>query len=937
MKDFKKHILIVLLLFTTFCFSQDYFFNDDFNDNSKKWYVGNTNNFDLKVFNGRYYYEYKNTEKNLLIFSPKFKINTSDNFEMESSIQKISGVQDYGYGMFIQKENKDRLELTITSNGYYQINQKKNGSFTTIHKWTKSEDIKKGNYAVNTLKIKKNGTIISFYVNNKLLISKSISEVYGNSAGYIINRNQKISIDYLRIKKATKNSYNNNITSVNTSLNETFSSNSNKWTISNNEFVTYDINSGKYYLEHKKEKGGYSSTINNVIDETKDFEFETKIDKISGVTNYSYGIMWGKKSDSSFRFYITSNGYYKFVRNVKGKEEKIINWKTTSFINKKNGASNIIKIKKQNNRYLFYINGNYINESDFEPFYGNHIGFILFNKQKIAIDYLKVKQNKNSNNNNNSIVAKQMSVPVSDNFTNNNNGWILNSTDNYSAEINNGKFVLDRKIKGGIFFKNEIDLNTQKDFILETSFTKQTGASNLTYGLTFGRKNSANEYSFFLSNTGQYLYRKYENNKYSAIIPWTQADVIKTNLYQENVIKIVKSNQLLRFYINNVYVNEFPFEGFFGNKIGFTVYDKQKIAVNYFRVKYQTTNHNNPPIIVISEPNVEEKRGFKIVKAKKITVRGHASDSDGIYEILINGVEANVSENGNFVANVPLKYGKNELIVSATDLKQATTTKKFTIKRKSNTNFDTNSEVITNNANQNIDLGFGKYYALIIGVSDYEDESIDDLEGKPLRDAEKLRQVLTQQYNFNSQNVIVLKNPKDNEINRELFKLRKKITTKDNLLLFYAGHGVFQDEIGSWLPSNAIMEYEENLFSNSSLVDHFKAIKSKHTLLISDACFSGSIFKTRDVTKTPKSIQRKFELPSKKAITSGTLKTVPNESVFFKYLIKRLENNPNKYLSARKLFDMIEDPVINNSENKPQYGTIHGIGDEGGDFIFIKK
>lgn len=273
---------------------------------------------------------------------------------MESSIQKISGVQDYGYGMFIQEENKDRLEITITGNGYYQINQKKKGTLTTIHKWTKSADIKKGNYAVNTLKIKKDGATLSFYVNNNFLISKTITGISANSAGYVINRNQKISIDYIRIKKASTNS-NNNINTTNTSLNETFSSNSNKWSISNNEFVNYDIKYGKYYLEHKKEKGGYSSTINNVIDETKDFELETKIDKISGVTNYSYGIMWGKKSTSSFRFYITSNGYYKFVRNVKGKEEKIINWKLTSFINKKNGASNIIKIKKQNNRYLFYI------------------------------------------------------------------------------------------------------------------------------------------------------------------------------------------------------------------------------------------------------------------------------------------------------------------------------------------------------------------------------------------------------------------------------------------------------------------------------------------------------------------------------------------------------------------------------------------------------
>jgi hypothetical protein len=29
--------------------------------------------------------------------------------------------------------------------------------------------------------------------------------------------------------------------------------------------------------------------------------------------------------------------------------------------------------------------------------------------------------------------------------------------------------------------------------------------------------------------------------------------------------------------------------------------------------------------------------------------------------------------------------------------------------------------------------------------------------------------------------------------------------------------------------------------------------------------------------------------------------------------------------------------VINNSENIPQFGTIQNVGDEGGDFIFIKR
>ena len=42
-----------------------------------------------------------------------------------------------------------------------------------------------------------------------------------------------------------------------------------------------------------------------------------------------------------------------------------------------------------------------------------------------------------------------------------------------------------------------------------------------------------------------------------------------------------------------------------------------------------------------------------------------------------------VYEDGTFIANVPLKIGSNKLVVKATDIKQASSTKRFNIKRKS--------------------------------------------------------------------------------------------------------------------------------------------------------------------------------------------------------------------------------------------------------------
>jgi hypothetical protein len=64
---------------------------------------------------------------------------------------------------------------------------------------------------------------------------------------------------------------------------------------------------------------------------------------------------------------------------------------------------------------------------------------------------------------------------------------------------------------------------------------------------------------------------------------------------------------------------------------------------------------------------------------------------------------------------------------------------------------------------------------------------------------------------------------------------------------------------------------------------------------------------------------------------------VPDESVFIKYLVKRLDENEEKFLPSEILFSSFKTAVMNNSPNVPQYGVIQNVGDEGGDFIFIHK
>ena len=233
-----------------------------------------------------------------------------------------------------------------------------------------------------------------------------------------------------------------------------------------------------------------------------------------------------------------------------------------------------------------------------------------------------------------------------------------------------------------------------------------------------------------------------------------------------------------------------------------------------------------------------------------------------------------------------------------------------------------------------------RYHGLFIAVQDYDDESVVDL-NQPIDDSYALMNELKAEYHFGEDDIIFLKNPDRATIIETFDHLTEKVESNDNFLIFYAGHGIWDEDIeqGYWLPSDAKKSSKAAWLSNGTIRDYIRAIDSKHTLLITDACFSGGILKTREAFTASRAMLEMYKLPSRKAMTSGALKTVPDKSVFIEYLIKALKSNDQPLISADQLFTNFKYNVINNSPNGqvPQYGVISQADDEGGEFIFLKQ
>ena len=235
---------------------------------------------------------------------------------------------------------------------------------------------------------------------------------------------------------------------------------------------------------------------------------------------------------------------------------------------------------------------------------------------------------------------------------------------------------------------------------------------------------------------------------------------------------------------------------------------------------------------------------------------------------------------------------------------------------------------------------FGRYHALVIGINDYQ--YLPRLE-TAVNDASALADLLRQRYGFE---VTLLLNPTRRAVIRALDKLRGELTHRDNLLIYYAGHGVLDAEAdtGFWQPVDAEEGTQAEWIPVATVTGTVKVMSAKHVMVVSDSCYSGTL--TRGVSVAVRTgAERATELAplsrlrSRTALVSGGLEPVydgggDGHSVFTRALLTALREN-REVLDGHALFTAVRRPVVVNADQTPRYSDIRLAGHEGGDFLFV--
>jgi len=212
--------------------------------------------------------------------------------------------------------------------------------------------------------------------------------------------------------------------------------------------------------------------------------------------------------------------------------------------------------------------------------------------------------------------------------------------------------------------------------------------------------------------------------------------------------------------------------------------------------------------------------------------------------------------------------------------------------------------------------------------------------------------ILKEQYGFS---VTLLLNASRYDILAGLNTLRERLTSEDNLLIYYAGHGELdrKNQRGNWLPIDAEPKSTANWISNITITDVLNAMAVKQLLVVADSCYSGTLTRSAlgrleggvSRAEAVKVLQAMARQRSRMALTSGGVEPVIDtlggqNSVFARLFIELLQSNSG-VLAGQELFSHLQLGVAAVAQRVdisqvPEYAPIKFAGHESGDFFFVR-
>lgn len=327
----------------------------------------------------------------------------------------------------------------------------------------------------------------------------------------------------------------------------------------------------------------------------------------------------------------------------------------------------------------------------------------------------------------------------------------------------------------------------------------------------------------------------------------------------------------------------------------------------------------------------QEKPVIELTQTRSLDQKltGKITDKSSVPLFIIDGNEVQLDKRGLFEYKLNLKPDENIIKMEAYDSAGNYTMQETKI----------SGTEIYQSLTKDVE-----YHALVIGINNYK--HLPDLK-TPINDATAIKDILEKQYGFN---VTMLKNANRKFIINQIEKLRTNLKPNHKLLIYYAGHGYFDEKTDRsfWLPADAEKEDSAYWISSLEIKTNLLYSNPKNILVVSDSCFSGTLSGKRyrslpsENDTASDSIQTKLSRPCRLLLSSGGNEPVvdgnKNHSIFAEAFLWSLKEPPAEVFSVADIFPGIYEIVTNgDTKQKPDLEYIQETGHvPGGGFVFRK-
>ncbi len=357
----------------------------------------------------------------------------------------------------------------------------------------------------------------------------------------------------------------------------------------------------------------------------------------------------------------------------------------------------------------------------------------------------------------------------------------------------------------------------------------------------------------------------------------------------------------------------------------------------------------DPPLVSIRGVQVVSKRRdvYLSTKANR-SITGRVLAPAGLWDLRVNGMVVEVDNQGIFTFQLPVvrtQENTTPVDIVALDIQNKRSISSL------NVVWGESPTSLQGSLSAQSQKPFGQYYALVIGNNQYQHwEPLQNA----IADAEAVADLLKTQYGFQ---IKLLKDASRKDILKTLNEFRKILTERDNLLIYYAGHGFLEPNIdrGYWIPVDADLQDNSNWVLLPTITDLLQLMSAKHILVVADSCFAGKLTRSSLAQLRPglsedarlTLLKTLAEKRVRTALTSGGLRPVLDDggeghSIFAEAFLSVLREN-REILETERIFLAVRNRVMKsaqglNTEQIPTYSPIHLAGHESlGDFIFVPK